>query len=280
MAETSHAHPKGLFRTLRKDLWWLSPVATAITLGLFGAYTMFVALEGTAGPESFLYHEGGREYLSPFFSPCMTGYCGDANVFTFTIGEFAAISPAWFVMWVPLGLRATCYYYRKAYYRAFFWDPPGCAVGEAKTKYHGERTFPFVLQNLHRYFLYVALLFPIFLFWDAGLAFVQFKADGSHGLHVGLGSIIMLLNAILLTGFTFGCHALRHMVGGRLNCFSCSSLSGTQHGMWKIVTWFNERHAKWAWTSLVWVGLTDLYIRGLIQGWWSDPLFVIPGVGF
>ncbi len=30
------------------------------------------------------------------------------------------------VLWIPLGFRATCYYYRKAYYRAFFFDPPAC----------------------------------------------------------------------------------------------------------------------------------------------------------
>lgn len=275
MAEPSHAHPKGLFKTLRQDNWWWYPVGTAITLGLFGIYTMYVAIIGAGGPDTFLYHAGGREYLSPFFSPCLTGYCGDANLLWFNIGEFATVSPAWFVMWAPLGLRATCYYYRKAYYRAFFLDPPGCAVGEAKHKYHGERAFPFVLQNLHRYFLYVALLFPIFLYWDAILGFIHFYDDGSHGFHIGLGGIILFVNATLLTGFTFGCHALRHLVGGRLNCFSCSSLSGAQHGVWKGVTWFNKHHGKWAWTSLVFVGFTDIYIRGLLNGWWSDPLWVV-----
>ena len=36
------------------------------------------------------------------------------------------------VAWVPLGFRGTCYYYRKAYYRAFFWDPPACAIEEPR----------------------------------------------------------------------------------------------------------------------------------------------------
>ena len=38
--------------------------------------------------------------------------------------------------------RLTCYYYRKAYYRAFWLSPPACAVAEPHAKYTGETRFP------------------------------------------------------------------------------------------------------------------------------------------
>jgi hypothetical protein len=58
-------------------------------------------------------------YLSPLFSPLIAP--GWLPWF---------ISPGLLILWIPLGFRATCYYYRKAYYRFYFADPPGCAVGE------------------------------------------------------------------------------------------------------------------------------------------------------
>ena len=65
--------------------------------------------------------------------------------------------------WAPGGFRFTCYYYRGAYYKAFWADPPGCTVGEPRKCYLGERSFPLVLQNVHRYFLYLGLLFIVVL---------------------------------------------------------------------------------------------------------------------
>ena len=38
-------------------------------------------------------------------------------------------NPALLVLPFPLTFRLTCYYYRKAYYRAFFWSPPACRQG-------------------------------------------------------------------------------------------------------------------------------------------------------
>ena len=58
----------------------------------------------------------------------------------------------------PLGFRLTCYYYRKAYYRGFWASPPACAVAEPHKKYTGETRFPLILQNIHRYFFYAALV--------------------------------------------------------------------------------------------------------------------------
>ena len=60
-----------------------------------------------------------------------------------------------------MGFRLTCYYYRKAYYRAFWRAPAACAVREPHAKYTGETRFPLILQNVHRYFFWIALVFNV-----------------------------------------------------------------------------------------------------------------------
>ncbi len=131
------------------------------------------------------------------------------------------MSPALWVLGSPLLFRATCYYYRKAYYRSFFWDPPSCAIGELRhRKYRGETAFPLFLNNLHRFLFYLVLIVTGFLWYDVYLAF---WAPNGH-VQLGLGTGIMLVNVILLSGYTFGCHAWRHLVGGGLDCYSKSAM--------------------------------------------------------
>jgi len=236
--------------TLRRDSWWVELLPVWILLGGFGIYATLRAFEGT------LYAWG--PYLSPFYSPLI-----DPNHHWLP----KIISPALLILGGPLGFRATCYYYRKAYYRAFFLDPPACAVGEpAKRNYKGETAFPFILQNVHRYFFYLAILFLAFLWYDA---IVAFDFGGHFG--IGLGTLIMLVNIVMLTLYTFSCHSLRHLAGGKLDCFSCATFGMPRHSAWSAVTFLNERHMQLAWTSLITVGFTDFYIRMLAAGWFHDP---------
>jgi hypothetical protein len=153
-------------------------------------------------------------------------------------------------------LISTCYYYRKAYYRSFFLDPMGCAVGEGRKGYAGETKFPFILQNIHRYFLYAALVFVVILWVDVVKAFIF---DGRFG--VALGSIFVLASTATITLYTFSCHSLRHLVGGRLDCFSCAVAGGPRHSAWKGVSRLNEHHMGFAWLSLLCVCAADLYVR-------------------
>ncbi|GAC1655025.1 MAG: hypothetical protein NVS9B15_15770 [Acidobacteriaceae bacterium] len=233
------------FGTQRRDAWWLEIVPVIVVLGTFGAYATLRAFEGK-------FYEWGP-YLSPFYSPLI-----DAG------HRWWPFSPALLILAGPLGFRATCYYYRKAYYRAFFLDPPGCAVNERRGKYKGETAFPLVLQNLHRYFFWLALVFIAFLWKDAVVAC---RWSGHFG--VGVGTVVMLINVILLSCYLLSCHSLRHMVGGKVDCFSCVAFGGARHASWKGASWLNSRHMLWAWLSLFSVGLTDLYIRlvsaGVIQ---------------
>ena len=175
------------------------------------------------------------------------------------------------MIWVPLGFRATCYYYRKAYYRSFFLSPPACAVRPAAAPLSRRSGVPLRPQNAHRYFLYLATLVLGFLAYDAVRAFFFRGPDGSLQLGVGVGTLVLVANVVLLSMFTFGCNSLRHLVGGRLDCFTCSAAARTRHRLWRRVTVLNLRHMQWAWISLGWVALADLYVRLASTGVFDDP---------
>src|ERR1041385_2096744 len=238
--------------TQRRDAWWLEILPVVILLGGFGVYATLRAFEGK-------FYEWGP-YLSPFYSPLI-----DPS------HHWWKFSPALLILAGPLGFRATCYYYRKAYYRAFFLDPPACAVGEGGSRgYKGETAFPFILQNLHRYFLYLAILFLFFLWKDAIDAFFFPARMETHEFGVGFGSLIMLANVTLLTLYTFSCHSLRHLAGGKQDCFSCTAFGPQRHTVWSKLSFLNERHMLFAWLSLFSVGLTDFYIRCLASGLFKE----------
>jgi hypothetical protein len=244
-------HLPMLDTTLRKDAWWVGPALTVVVLLGFVVYATFRAFEGTA-------YEWGA-YLSPFYSPFF-------DVSWAKGWGLAFLTPAMLILPGPASFRLTCYYYRKAYYRAFAWDPPACAVGERSAhRYHGE-TRLLLFQNLHRYAMYVALVFLVILWKDAVLAIVGWK----DGVHVGIGTLVMLTNCVLLTGYTLGCHSFRHLVGGSVNSYSQAALGHLRHGLWKAVTVLNERHQALAWSSLFSVALTDLYIRAVASGAITD----------
>ncbi len=241
----STATQTGLFSTDRRDKWWVGPLASGLGLAAFGAYSTWAAAIG-------VHYEFGP-YLSPFYAPLIKW-----DAFPF--------SPAFLILWAPLGFRATCYYYRKAYYRAYFMDPPGCAVGEFRGHgYKGETSFPFIIQNVHRFFMYVAVLFIFMLGYDAVKAFTW---DGQFG--IGVGTIIMTINVLLLGSYTFGCHSLRHVIGGKTDCFSCTKFGPVKFQAWRGVSFLNSRHQLFAWCSLFSVGFTDFYIRMCSMGIFTD----------
>jgi hypothetical protein len=138
--------------------------------------------------------------------------------------------------------------------------PPNCAVGGVSFGYRGEKAL-LLFQNLHRYTLYGALFLIVCLWWEGLAAFFK---DGRLG--IGIGTVVMVMNAALLTGYTFGCHSWRHLIGGQLDCFTCENAVSPRYGMWKGSTWLNEHHMAFAWFSLVWVAFTDLYIYLVSSG--------------
>lgn len=248
--------------TARRDLWWVQPLAVFAILAAFVVYTTWASFQGEH------YHSG--PYLSPFYSPELFG----ESVHSWFGPKpgwwplWLPWSPAFLILWAPAGFRLTCYYYRGAYYKAFWADPPSCTVGEPNRRYRGEHSFPLIAQNLHRYFLYLAFPFLVFLTYDVWKAtWFADPVSGEVSFGIGLGTLVLAANVTLLGGYTLGCHSLRHLIGGSLDELSRSPGRATAYA---CVSCLNRGHMRWAWTSLFSVALADLYVRMCSMGVWSD----------
>jgi hypothetical protein len=242
--------------TSRPDTWWIQPLAVFLGFSAFIVYSTWAAFQGD------FYRLG--PYISPMYSPELFG--SPQAWFGPKPGWFPAFLPfsaAFLILWAPGGFRLTCYYYRGAYYKAFWADPPNCTVGEPRKKYLGERSFPLIIQNIHRYFMYLAVIFIGLLAKDAWDAFFAWP----DGFHVNVGSLVLLINVILLASYTFGCHSLRHLIGGFSDVISKSPV---RKKAYDCVTCLNDRHMRFAWFSLFFVGFTDLYVRLCAMGVWRD----------
>ena len=168
--------------TGRQDAWWIQPVLVFLGLSTFLVYSTWAAFQGdhyTYGP-----------YLSPFYSPEILGSSAHS-----WFGPKPAAWPAWLpfspallILPIPAFFRLTCYYYRGAYYKAFWADPPSCAVGEPRASYWGENSFPLSLQNVHRYMLFLSAGVLLILAFDVWKAF--WFADPTTGIEsFGVGIV-------------------------------------------------------------------------------------------
>lgn len=252
---------RGWLETSRRDTWWVTPLVVFTILSAFVIYSTWAALQNA--------HYQYGNYLSPFYSPLIFG-AGEGSWFgpkpDWWPG-FIPFSPALLILPFPAGFRLTCYYYRGAYYKAFWSDPPNCSVGEPRKGYRGEASFPLILQNVHRYFLYFAVIFLVFLGHDAWKAMWFTGPDGRLTFGIGLGTILLTANVVLLGGYTFGCHSLRHLVGGYLDRLAGAPVRKTAYA---CVSCLNRAHMRWAWASLLIVAFCDVYVRMLSMGVWHD----------
>ena len=249
--------------TMRRDAWWVQPLIVFIVLTSFVVYATWAAFQNA-------HYEYGP-YLSPFYSPVLFGDSAHAW-FGPRPGWWPALlpfSPALLILPLPGLFRVTCYYYRGAYYKAFWADPVACSVGEPQRRYLGERSFPLIMQNIHRYFLYVALIFLVILSVDVykALWFTD-PATGVTSFGIGVGTLVLATNVVLLSCYTLGCHSFRHVVGGYLDRLAGRPL---RKAAYDCASCLNRWHMKWAWLSLFGVALTDLYVRlcsmGILTDW-------------
>ena len=248
--------------TLRSDAWWIQPAVVFLVLSSFVVYATWAAFQGdhyTYGP-----------YLSPFYSPEILGSSPHS-----WFGPKPAAWPAWLpfspaliILPIPAFFRLTCYYYRGAYYKAFWADPPSCTVGEPRSSYWGENSFPLILQNFHRYMLFLSVGVLFVLAYDGwkGFWFAD-PATGAVSFGIGVGSLLLVTNVGLLGSYLFGCHSMRHVVGGCVDQLSRVPIGLSTYA---CVSCLNRQHMLWAWCSLVSVGLSDLYVRLCSMGVWSD----------
>jgi hypothetical protein len=258
---------RGFGSTSRRDAWWVAPLAVFIGLGTFVVYSTWAAFQNahyTFGP-----------YLSPFYAPVL--WASPDNAAGLEHAWFGA-KPDWFPALLPFSpallilpfpglFRFTCYYYRGAYYKAFWADPPSCAVGEPRKSYWGEQTFPLILQNVHRYFLYIACIFLFLLAYDVWLATRWPDGAGGTTFGIGVGTLVLAVNVVMLSSYTLGCHAMRHIVGGFHDEVSKHSLCD---GAYACSSALNYKHQLFAWISLFTVGFADLYVRLCSMGILTD----------
>ena len=252
---------RGFGETLRRDAWWVQPLVVFTLLLSFIVYATWAAFQNA----NYWY----GSYLSPFYSPELFGKSPHALLGpkpTWWPG-WLVFSPALIILPFPGLFRVTCYYYRGAYYKAFWADPPSCSVGEPRTSYLGERTFPLIVQNIHRYFLYVALAFLVILASDVWKALWFATPGGGREFGIGVGTLVLAANVVFLSCYTLGCHSLRHIVGGFHDELSKHN---AEQVVYDCASCLNRWHGRWAWTSLFSVAFADLYVRMCAMGIWRD----------
>jgi hypothetical protein len=256
---------RGFGETQRRDAWWVQPLIVLLVFGGFIVYATWAAFQNA--------HYMYGPYLSPFYSPIIFGDTPESLHHAWLGPKpgwwpgFVPFSPALLILPFPGLFRFTCYYYRGAYYKAFWADPPNCAVGEPRKGYIGERAFPLILQNVHRYFLYVAVIILFILSYDVFLATRFDNGAGGTTFGIGVGTLVLALNVVLLSCYTLGCHSVRHMVGGFLDQLA-------RHPVRKVAydcsSCLNRWHMRWAWMSLFGVAFADVYVRLCSMGIWHD----------
>ncbi len=248
-------------KTLRTDRWWLPPLLTVAGLTIWVAYAVF---------RTFMqnyYWVDDYHYLTPFYSPCVSDGCvPEAAHFGRVLPDNPLLPYAAFSLPFLLLFRLTCYYYRKAYYRAFWLSPPACAVPDGHKSYSGETRFPLIFQNAHRYAFYAAVIISVINTWDAILAM-----HSPSGFGLGLGNVVLWGNVIMLWAYTLSCHSCRHIIGGRLKHFSEHPV---RYRLWGYVSSLNTRHMELAWITLGTLAVTDFYVMAVAAGWITDLRFV------
>ena len=134
---------------MRADAWWAQPLACFSGLGTFVVYSTWAAFQG-----DYYFGPYFRRFIRRRFLALTAQFVrAEAGL----VAGLAAVFAGLLVLWAPGGFRLTCYYYRGAYYKAFWADPPACTVGEPRRSISASVPFPLIMQNVHRYFLYLAL---------------------------------------------------------------------------------------------------------------------------
>ena len=258
----------GLGRTNRIDNWLRQPLAMGIALTAAMIYT---AVRLFLYPDTIHYEVNGATVMSPIFSPNVLEWK------LFGLKEWGETdAPSWvnaaiLVLWIPFGFRGTCYYMRRVYYRTFFASPVACWVDEPeinkKIGYKGEKRL-FIFNNLHRYFLYAAMIILAIKWWDVTHT-LHFTEGAAQGWGICIGTLVMGFEAFLLTMYVTSCHALRHLAGGVLDRWT-SPIAKLRGKLFGRISVLNRSHGFWFWTSLTFVFLGDLWVLAVDAGMVSD----------
>jgi hypothetical protein len=257
------SQPRRMGETQRRDAWWIQPLIVFTILTSFLVYATWAAFQNahyTYGP-----------YLSPFYSPELWGSSPHA---------WFGPQPNWWPAWLPFSpaliilpfpafFRFTCYYYRGAYYKAFWSDPPSCAVGEWRSTYIGEKSsafdpaehppvLPLLCDPVH------LSCWPTMPCWRSGSPRLMARAKSSASVWVPSSSASTSCCWLVTR---FGCHSFRHLVGGVHDLLSKHPI---KKKVYDCSSCLNRYHMNYAWMSLFSVAFSDIYIRLCSMGIWSD----------
>lgn len=244
--------------TDRRDAWWQEPLWMGVALT---AALLYTAVRVLFFGESITLD--GHRVTSPLFSPNV--------IHIFDLSTASWVNSAMLLLWLPFGFRGTCYYTRRVYFRTFFAQPSGCAVGAKNMAYLGERRGIFWLNNIHRYMLILVVFILLWKYYD-----VFHSLHSTDGWGMSVGSIVLATEAFLLTMYVTSCHAFRHMVGGNLDRFFEKTGTGDvvrsiRKAVWSFSSRHNPHHGMWFWLSLAMVFLGDAYVWSLAANGWTDP---------
>jgi hypothetical protein len=165
---------------------------------------------------------------------------------------------------------------RRVYYRTFFASPTACWVDEPDINkaigYQGERRM-FLFNNLHRYFLYAAMIIILIKWWDVTHT-MHFHSAAHDGYGLSIGTFVMGFEAFLLTMYVTSCHALRHLAGGMLDRWT-SKISRVRGALFGKISIANRSHGFWFWTSLTFVFLGDIWVLLVAEGRVNDMVLLV-----
>jgi hypothetical protein len=105
---------------------------------------------------------------------------------------------------------------------------------------------------------------------DVVRACILDNGSGKPTFGMTLGTLVLAANTILLSLYTFSCHSLRHLVGGKIDCFSCVAFGNARFKLWRGASALNKRHMLFAWMSLFMVGFADFYVWMVASGTIKD----------
>jgi hypothetical protein len=168
--------------------------------------------------------------------------------------------------------RLTCYAYRKDYHRHLFNHPTACSIGfrgEFKGRSYTGETRLLRVENLHRWFMYFSVAILPFFYYDIAISVIHYPG---FSYVISLGTIFLAVNTVFVTIYTLSCHAIRHLVGGNTDCFSCEhNLRGK---LFRGQSRINKHHETYAWLSLSMFIFVDLYIRSVAVWHFLNPVLL------
>ena len=247
MSSVAAAPPAAAPRSERVDRWWVEPLLVVLVLTGFSIYALWAALQNA--------NYYAAPYLSPFYSPCLDDQlrARDAAADRLVVEPLAGLPDPRRPARVPGHLLLLPQAPTTARSSGRRRPAPSRTP---RTSYSGETRFPFILQNLHRYFFWLSLVVLAFLWWDAIWRSASRTASAS-----GLGTLVLMANAVLLSLYSFSCHSCRYLCGGYLDSFEEAPI---RYLLWRITQPPERAPRLFAWISLF--GVDDR--RCCTCAWW------------